>query len=141
LRLDARTAHAAGILVIGGEALLRDDFTSWIGLSPQTRFINEYGPTEIVVGCSVHAFDPNKDGSGPMPIGRPIDNARIYVLDDRLQLVAAGIVGEIFVGGAGVARGYLNEAGHTAAAFLPDPYNDGRSWALDSGGQPGVSGP
>lgn len=106
--------------VIGGEALHADAVAAWRRLAPAARFLNEYGPTETVVGCTVHE---SADGAtGQVPIGRAIDGAAVHVLDADLRPVPSGVPGEIFAGGAGVARGYLGRPGLTAAAFVPDPY-------------------
>ncbi len=108
-------------LVIGGEALHGEAVAPWLRGAPQTRLVNEYGPTETVVGCTACTVPAGTEGSGPVPIGRPIANARISVLDERLIPVPVGAPGELFVGGDGLARGYQGRPDLTAAAFLPDP--------------------
>ena len=85
-----------------------------------TRGVNEYGPTETVVGCCT--FTAQEPCSGAVPIGRPIAGTRLYVLDEQLNPVLPGIAGELYIGGAGVARGYLNRPGQTASVFVPDPF-------------------
>jgi amino acid adenylation domain-containing protein len=112
----------ARTLVIGGESLLAEHLTLWRDAAPATRLINEYGPTETVVGCCIYEVQPADPRNGPMPIGRPIANTRLDVLDAELQPVPPGEVGELYVGGAGVARGYLNRPELTAERFLPDPF-------------------
>ncbi|WP_203907337.1 non-ribosomal peptide synthetase [Rhizocola hellebori] len=114
---------ASSCIVLGGEALRRQQLTPWAGLLPEARIVNEYGPTEATVGCSVHdvALDAVED---PVPIGRPIMGASIYVLDDGLP-VPDGVVAELAIGGAGLARGYLGRPGETAARFVPDPFGVG----------------
>ena len=97
---------------------------SWRERSPRLRLINEYGPTETVVGCCVHEVPTGEPAAGPVPIGRPIANARIYLLDGELRPVASGLAGELYIGGAGVARGYLRAPAVTAAAFIPDPFGE-----------------
>lgn len=89
------------------------------------RFFNHYGPTEASI-CSTRAECTNS-GQAP-PIGRPIANTQIYILDRRLQSAPIGIPGELCIGGAGVARGYLNRPGLTAEKFIPSPFD----------GEPGV---
>ena len=116
-------AEPAGrVLVLGGENLLAEHVAPWRG---RLRLINEYGPTETVVGCAVHEVDDSSPSTGSIPIGRPIANTRLYVLDRRLNPVPDGAVGELYVGGAGVARGYLDRPDLTAERFLPDPFVPG----------------
>jgi amino acid adenylation domain-containing protein len=109
--------------VIGGENLLAERLESWRDYAPQTRLINEYGPTETVVGCCVHELRPEDPRAGSVPIGRPIANTQLYVLDENLQLVPPGVMGELYIGGVGVARGYLNRPELTAERFLDDPFS------------------
>ncbi len=82
---------------------------------------NFYGPTEATVLSTFHRI-PASGGEGVPPIGRPVANAQVYLLDAQLQAVAPGAVGEIWIGGAGVARGYLGRPDLTAERFLPDPF-------------------
>ena len=106
--------------VIGGENLLAESLRLWRGLTPPTRLINEYGPTETVVGCSGSEVQPGDAATGTVPIGRPIANTQLYVLDENMRLVSPGVTGELYIGGAGVARGYLNRPELTAERFVPD---------------------
>lgn len=109
-------------LIIGGEALASDLLTVWQQQSPETRLINEYGPTETVVGCSTYEV-PAPVGNGSIAIGRPLGNMQLYVLDEAMQRVPAGVIGEIYIGGEQVARGYLNQTALTAERFVPDPFS------------------
>jgi amino acid adenylation domain-containing protein len=120
----AAVAHSTRLLVIGGEALHSETLRWWREHAPHTRLINEYGPTETVVGCSVYEVTEQSAQAGAVPIGRPIANARLYVLDERQQAVAVGVKGEIYIGGEGVGRGYLGRAELTAERFVPDPYGE-----------------
>ncbi|QDE88854.1 non-ribosomal peptide synthetase [Myxococcus xanthus] len=107
--------------VIGGEALTSATVEPWRQRAPGTRLINEYGPTETVVGCCVHTVEADTPVEGAVPIGRPIANTRLYVLDAALRPVPAGVPGELYIGGEGVARGYWRRPELTAERFVPDP--------------------
>ncbi|GAB2658841.1 hypothetical protein GCM10027271_16910 [Saccharopolyspora gloriosae] len=110
-------------LVVTGEALPPDLCARWFARFPEIPLLNAYGPTE----CSddvTHAVLTASDviGGSRAPIGRPVRNTRLHVLDDHLRPVPAGIVGELYVGGTGVGRGYLDDPAKTAQTFLPDPF-------------------
>ncbi|MEA5617548.1 amino acid adenylation domain-containing protein [Cronbergia sp. UHCC 0137] len=104
--------------IIGGEALTEQHLEFWRNYFPQTKLINEYGPTETVVGCCIYDATPEKSSNGNVPIGRPIANTQLYILDRYLQPVPIGVPGELYIGGAGIARGYLNRPELTAEKFL-----------------------
>ncbi len=113
----------AKTIVIGGEGLYGRHVAFWIRNSPHTRLINEYGPTETVVGCCVSEVVPSQPHELPVPIGMPIKNARMYVLDDELQPLPVNVPGEIYIGGQVVSSGYCNDSRGTADRFIPDPFN------------------
>ncbi|MGX1621177.1 amino acid adenylation domain-containing protein, partial [Streptomyces sp. NPDC055506] len=116
-------ATATGQLMLGGELLTAEAVRQWRSNSPDTQLINHYGPTETTVGCIDYQIPPGTQFTrDSLPIGRPMWNTRVYVLDGGLRLVAPGVVGELYVGGAGLARGYLNRAGLTAGRFVADPF-------------------
>jgi amino acid adenylation domain-containing protein len=120
--------EAAGLtraFVIGGEPLTAQDIEFWRRNAPETALFNEYGPTEAVVGCCVYRVTREDRFTGCVPIGRPINNARLYVLDERRNVVPIGVAGELYIGGEGIAAGYLNRPELTAAKFVPDPFGDG----------------
>jgi amino acid adenylation domain-containing protein/non-ribosomal peptide synthase protein (TIGR01720 family) len=104
-------------LIIGGDRLHR-------GPSPGVgfRLMNHYGPAEYTVTSTVVAVPVQGELSGIPSIGRPVDNTRIYVLDRRGQPVPAGVPGELYVAGLGLARGYMRRPGLTAEKFVPDPF-------------------
>jgi aspartate racemase len=88
----------------------------------EVRLVNGYGPTESTTFACCHVMAGVAEVGAVVPIGRPIGNTQAYVLDERMGLVAAGVTGELYLGGDGLARGYLNEAGLTAVRFVPHPY-------------------
>jgi amino acid adenylation domain-containing protein len=111
----------AQALVIGGEPLRAEQLAVWREHAPETRLINEYGPTETVVGCCVYEVMPEEEQHHrTIPIGRPIANTRLYVLGQGGEPCPVGVTGELYVGGAGVARGYLGRPALTAEKFVPD---------------------
>jgi hypothetical protein len=85
--------------------------------------INGYGPTETTIYSTLHLVDPDGTSDGITPLGRPVPNAPVYLLDDQDQPVAVGVPGELFIGGAGLARGYHRKPAATAEAFRPDPFS------------------
>jgi amino acid adenylation domain-containing protein len=118
--LEAR--GIANLLVIGGEALHGKSLEFFRTHAPETRLVNEYGPTESVVGCSAYELAKDEPLPDAVPIGRPIANARLYILDPALTRVPIGVIGELYVGGIGVSRGYFQRPRLTAERFLPDPF-------------------
>ena len=114
--------NLARCLVIGGEALNPVTAADWFRHAPDSYIVNEYGPTETVVGCTYHEVWAANLGLGPVPIGRPIWNTQVYVLNAALQPVPVGLPGELYIAGEGLARGYLNRASLTAERFVANPY-------------------
>ncbi len=95
----------------------------WQPHAPRTGIIHEYAPTNAVVGCCVYAPPSDEPERGPVPIGRPIANTQVYVLDADGQPTPPGLPGELSIGGAAVPRGYLRQPVLTAARLVPDPFS------------------
>ncbi|MGL4964354.1 MAG: amino acid adenylation domain-containing protein [Inquilinus sp.] len=116
---DALPTHT---LVLGGEA------TGWPllerirELAPGCHVVNHYGPTETTVGALCQPAADAGRAAGTLPIGRPLPDAAAHVLDDHLNPVPAGAAGQLYLGGPGVARGYLGRPDLTAERFVPDPF-------------------
>jgi amino acid adenylation domain-containing protein/FkbH-like protein len=107
-------------VIVAGEPCPPELIAKSAQLEPRIQIFNEYGPTETTVWTSVHRC--NAPIAGNVPIGRPIANTRMYILDARGAAVPVGVTGEIHIGGVGVARGYLNRPDLTAERFVPDPF-------------------
>jgi len=113
--------------IVGGEdlktSLARNIYDNWGG---HIDVLNEYGPTETVVGCMIHRFDPNEDTRASVPIGIPAHNVMIYLLDSHLNPVPDGTLGEMYISGDGVARGYRNRTDLTNERFVDNPFLPGK---------------
>jgi amino acid adenylation domain-containing protein len=109
--------------VIGGEALRSETLAFWRKHAPGVKLFNEYGPTETVVGCSVYELKNETPVGETVPIGLSISGSEIYLLDKELNPVPPGAPGEIYIGGKGLARGYLGRPGLTATRFIPHPFS------------------
>lgn len=121
--LAEEAAGRTRAFIIGGENLLGSTVAFWQDNAPETVLVNEYGPTETVVGCCVHQAVKGETESSSVPIGRPIANTQIYILDSHFQPVPIGVMGELYIGGDGVARGYLNRPELTAERFIHNPFS------------------
>ena len=148
LELAAGRQHAlvppAGLrlVIVGTEGAQPERLRAWLDALERAgrsapRWINAYGPTEATVTSTLHAEAPRRGRSedaapGRVPIGRPIAGLRAYVLDPRMEPVPVGSAGELCLGGAGIARGYLGRPSATAAVFVPDPFAARRP---DAGGR------
>ncbi|MFD3794956.1 non-ribosomal peptide synthetase [Streptomyces californicus] len=111
-----------GQLVIGGEALTGSALGPWRTEHPHVTVVNEYGPTEATVGCCVYVIRPGDPvDPGPVPIGQAFAGTLLYVLDAERKPVAQGVIGELHIAGAQLARGYLGRAKLTAERFVPNP--------------------
>ncbi|HEX6042686.1 non-ribosomal peptide synthetase [Longimicrobium sp.] len=120
---EERLEDLAGVrqLLAGGDVLPVEAVARVRERFPHIRLINGYGPTENTTFTTCHTVDDAWTG-GPVPIGSPIANTRVYVLDARMRPVPVGVPGELYAGGDGVARGYLGRPALTAERFVPDPF-------------------
>jgi len=111
-------------LVLGGEACPWSLVEKISALAPDCGILNHYGPTEATVGATTHRVDPDDRDQPPeiVPLGRPLANARVLILDQHLRPAPLGAPGELHIGGAGVARGYIQRPDTTAEKFIPDPF-------------------
>jgi amino acid adenylation domain-containing protein len=124
---EGKSLQSLKFLAVGGEPWRTDKYTQFKRLlEPGARLVNSYGLTEATMDSTY--FEPAADEQlAPgrfVPIGRPLPNTRVYVLDSRLEPQPIGIPGELCIGGAGVARGYLNRPQLSAERFVPDPFVD-----------------
>ena len=121
------------LIVVGGEAASLSVYLTWLQLvGDRCRWVNTYGPTETTVTATVYnppVLEPDQTLS-EIPIGRPLANTQIYILDRQLQPVPIGVTGEMHIGGAGVARGYLNRPERNASKFMINPFTDDRNARL-----------
>lgn len=119
--------HRLRLVVFGGEALDYRVLAPWIRRTPlfRTRLVNMYGITEVTVHATLHEVTEADVDRSDSPIGRALPHQRLYVLDDRMRPSPPGVVGEIYVAGRGVARGYLGREALTAERFVMDPFVPG----------------
>ena len=110
-------------LMLGGEALSGALVMRIERALPGVEVVNMYGPTEACIDATFHVAMPEDRSAAVLPIGRPLSNYKAYVLDEQRDLVGVGIAGELYLGGAGLANGYLNAPELTAERFVPDIFS------------------
>lgn len=110
------------VAIVAGESCPAELVERHNRIATQASLFNEYGPTEGTVWTTVYKCDPGKSLTA-VPIGRPIPNAHVYVLDGHLNPLPIGVPGELYIGGAGVARGYLHQPAETKDRFIPDLFS------------------
>jgi aspartate racemase len=126
LMVDERIEDLKGVrqLLAGGDVLSVPHVQKLLREAPNCQLINGYGPTENTTFTCCFAIDPDSPITNSVPIGRPIANTQVYILDRQLQPVPVGVPGELYAGGAGLARGYLNRPDLTAERFIPHPFTN-----------------
>ncbi|HEX2080603.1 MAG TPA: non-ribosomal peptide synthase/polyketide synthase [Longimicrobium sp.] len=110
-------------LIVGGDALDPHIIARVLARGAPEHLLNGYGPTETTTFALTHEIDRVADGARSIPLGRPIGNTRVYILDAQGQPVPVGVAGEMYIGGAGVALGYLHQPALTEERFIPDPFS------------------
>jgi non-ribosomal peptide synthetase component F len=116
---------ALRLVVVGSDRVSAHQVADWQnGPYREIRLKNAYGVTETTVTTTVFELAPNQNGFSSMPIGRPIANTQVYVLDEQMQLAPVGVIGELYVGGVGLARGYVGLPALTAERFVPNPFGE-----------------
>ncbi|MGX1852808.1 amino acid adenylation domain-containing protein [Streptomyces sp. NPDC055299] len=123
-----------GELVLADEPVAADQLDEWRKAHPQVRVLTEFGPTEATVGAVAGTVEPGQEtGTGTLPLGRPIANVRAYVLNPWLGPVGPGVTGELYLAGAGLARGYAGSPAPTAERFVACPYGPAGSRMFRTG--------
>ncbi|WP_020647588.1 non-ribosomal peptide synthetase, partial [Amycolatopsis balhimycina] len=122
--VDEDPGCLAGVreVLTGGDVVPADSVRRVLEANPGVVVRHLYGPTEVTLCATQHEVRVAGEIAGVLPIGRPLDNTRVYVLDERLAPVPVGVAGELYVAGAGVARGYLNRPLWTAERFVACPF-------------------
>jgi aspartate racemase len=127
LMVDERVAELGQVrqVLAGGDVLSVAHVVKLLGAEGVAgrRVINGYGPTENTTFSSCYVMSEEREVGATVAIGRPVGNTTVYVLDERLEIVPAGVAGELYTGGEGLARGYLKDAAQTAERFVPHPYS------------------
>jgi amino acid adenylation domain-containing protein len=120
--------YALRLIILGGEKINTTDIEKYIRLKNNTQFVNHYGPTETTIGVIAENIDTQyfEEFEQTPVIGKPLNNNQVYILNEENGLAPIGIIGEIGISGAGVAKGYLKREELTSAKFIPDPYKPGQ---------------
>jgi len=119
----ATALSSLSTVIVAGEACPADTVAEHFRQHPEASLFNEYGPTEGTVWSTVYELRPEDGATAPVPIGKPIPDSKVYLLDASGRMAAAGLPAEIYIGGAGIARGYLDRPDLTAERFTPDPFS------------------
>lgn len=123
-------------IMLGGEVINVKDLNLWLQLYPEHRFINEYGPTETSVASTFFRIPVAESGKVELeivPIGKPVYNTQVYILDPLGNPCMPGVLGELCIGGEGVTLGYFNKPERTLESFVPDPFTGDGQWMYRTG--------
>ncbi|MGN6712777.1 amino acid adenylation domain-containing protein, partial [Anaerocolumna jejuensis] len=115
-------------LLVGVEPIRKDVLQEYITLLPKLNIVNGYGPTEATICTTMYQFNKEKNENEIVPIGRPLVNYKVYILDKQNQVQAIGVPGELCVTGDGLAKGYLNQKELTEEKFTPNPFGEGKMY-------------
>lgn len=120
-----RNLKSLQYVLLGAEALIKEDVKKWYDLNQKVILINEYGPTECTVACVSYKIDPSMLASSlnSIPIGTPCINSSAYILDKFFNICPVGAAGELYIAGNAVTMGYLNKHAMTQKKFISNPYN------------------
>ncbi|MBE9214964.1 amino acid adenylation domain-containing protein [Plectonema cf. radiosum LEGE 06105] len=129
LMVDEQPQSLKGVrqLLAGGDVISPIHAQKLQQIHPNCQLINGYGPTESTTFACCYSIPKNHPADKPIPIGYPISNTQVYILDNYLQPVPIGVPGELYISGDGLARGYLNRAELTAEKFIPNPFFEGKT--------------
>ena len=120
---DVKKLASLDTVIVAGEACTTQLAAQHFDTIPHVKLYNEYGPTESTVWCIAHQLEPSDSNASSIPIGRPIKNIQVYILNDDAKRVPYGTPGELYIGGLGLATGYLNDPEKTAQAFIQHPFD------------------
>nr|WP_160713002.1 non-ribosomal peptide synthetase [Chitinophaga solisilvae] len=124
--LRGNTPVSVNKLFVGVEPIKDTTLQQYISLNEKMEIVNAYGPTEAAVSCSWYRYQPGQPRGVYIPIGKPLRNARLYIVNEHMQLQPAGVPGELCIAGEGLARGYLHNPALTAEKFVDNPFEPGR---------------
>jgi amino acid adenylation domain-containing protein len=117
-------AESLRLVIVGSDKVMTEKLTQWQELIPnRVKLLNGYGPTEATITATLYQAASGPHDLPVVPLGRPLENVTAYVLDGNGRVTPIGVTGELYLGGAGLAHGYLNQPGQTASAFVPDPFS------------------
>jgi non-ribosomal peptide synthetase component F len=120
---DVQKLRSLDTVIVAGEACATQVAASHFEILPEVNLYNEYGPTESTVWCIAHKLEQKDGKAGSVPIGLPIKIIQVYILDEDSKRVPYGAVGELYIGGLGLAKGYLNDDEKTAQSFIQHPFD------------------